>query len=63
MQESTTCLLVTVLLERLHLVITGTIVERVRLQNLGVHTNIIADYQVITGRDTTESILQIMSTI
>ena len=27
----------------------GTIVERVRLQNLGVHTNIIiADYQVIT---------------
>ena len=35
----------------------GTIVERVRLQNLGVHTNIIiADYQVITDRDTTEHI-------
>ncbi len=35
----------------------GTIVERVRLQNLGVHTNIIiADSQVITDRDTTEHI-------
>lgn len=35
----------------------GTIAERVRLQNLGVHTNIIiADYQVITDRDTTEHI-------
>lgn len=36
----------------------GTIAERVRLQNLGVHTNIIiADYQVITDRDTTEHIV------
>lgn len=35
----------------------GTIVERVRLQNEGVKTNIvIADYQVITDRDTTEHI-------
>ena len=35
----------------------GTIRERVRLQNLGVKTNIvIADYQVITDRDTTEHI-------
>ncbi len=35
----------------------GTLVERVRLQNLGVQTNvIIADYQVITDRDTTEHI-------
>lgn len=35
----------------------GTIKERVRLQNEGVHTNIvIADYQVITDRDTTEHI-------
>ena len=35
----------------------GTIKERVRLQNLGVNTNIIiADYQVITDRDTTEHI-------
>ncbi len=35
----------------------GTLVERVRLQNLGVKTNvIIADYQVITDRDTTEHI-------
>lgn len=35
----------------------GTIAERVRLQNLGVKTNIIiADYQVITDRDTTEHI-------
>ncbi len=35
----------------------GTIVERVRLQNLGVNTNIIiADYQVITDRDTTANI-------
>ena len=33
----------------------GTIKERVRLQDLGVNTNIIiADYQVITDRDTTE---------
>ena len=35
----------------------GTIKERVRLQKLGVRTNIvIADYQVITDRDTTEHI-------
>jgi len=35
----------------------GTIVERVRLQELGVNTNIIiADYQVITDRDSTENI-------
>ena len=35
----------------------GTLVERVRLQNVGVKTNIIiADYQVITDRDTTEHI-------
>ncbi len=35
----------------------GTIVERVRLQNAGVRTNVvIADYQVITDRDTTEHI-------
>ncbi len=35
----------------------GTLVERVRLQNMGVNTNIIiADYQVITDRDTTEHI-------
>ena len=35
----------------------GTIKERVRLQDLGVNTNIIiADYQVITDRDTTEHI-------
>ena len=35
----------------------GTLAERVRLQNLGVETNIlIADYQVITDRDTTENI-------
>ncbi len=35
----------------------GTLVERVRLQNLGIKTNvIIADYQVITDRDTTEHI-------
>lgn len=35
----------------------GTIKERVRLQNEGVHTNIvIADYQVITDRDTTGDI-------
>jgi tryptophanyl-tRNA synthetase len=35
----------------------GTIKERVRLQELGVHTNIvIADYQVITDRDTTAHI-------
>lgn len=35
----------------------GTLVERVRLQDLGINTNIIiADYQVITDRDTTEHI-------
>lgn len=35
----------------------GTIKERVRLQNLGVTTNvIIADYQVITDRESTEHI-------
>ena len=35
----------------------GTLVERVRLQDMGVQTNIIiADYQVITDRDTTEHI-------
>lgn len=35
----------------------GTIRERVRLQNMGVNTNIIiADYQAITDRDTTEHI-------
>lgn len=35
----------------------GTLVERVRLQGLGVRTNvIIADYQVITDRDSTEHI-------
>ncbi|MDD6288902.1 MAG: tryptophan--tRNA ligase [Eggerthellales bacterium] len=35
----------------------GTIRERVRLQELGVNTNvIIADYQVITDRDTTANI-------
>ena len=35
----------------------GTLVERVRLQNLGINTNvIIADYQVITDRDTTAHI-------
>ena len=35
----------------------GTLVDRVRLQDMGVHTNIIiADYQVITDRDTTEHI-------
>ena len=35
----------------------GTLVDRVRLQNMGVHTNIIiADYQVITDRDTTANI-------
>lgn len=35
----------------------GTLKERVRLQNEGVHTNIvIADYQVITDRDTTDEI-------
>ncbi|WP_165060679.1 MULTISPECIES: tryptophan--tRNA ligase [unclassified Adlercreutzia] len=35
----------------------GTIVERVRLQNAGIKTNVvIADYQVITDRDTTEHI-------
>lgn len=37
----------------------GTLVERVRLQNLGVQTNvIIADYQVITDRDTTDHIAE-----
>ncbi|BAR04570.1 tryptophan--tRNA ligase [Parascardovia denticolens DSM 10105 = JCM 12538] len=41
---------------RLHLGhLFGSLQERVRLQNLGVHTNIIvADYQVITDRDTTD---------
>ena len=35
----------------------GTLVDRVRLQDMGVRTNvIIADYQVITDRDTTENI-------
>ena len=35
----------------------GTLVERVRLQDMGIRTNvIIADYQVITDRDTTEHI-------
>ena len=35
----------------------GTIIERVNLQNLGVNTNIlIADYQVITDRDTIDYI-------
>ena len=35
----------------------GTIKERIRLQDLGVSTNvIIADYQVITDRDSTEHI-------
>ena len=35
----------------------GMLVERVRLQDLGIKTNIlIADYQVITARDTTEHI-------
>ena len=35
----------------------GTLVERVRLQNLGINTNvIIADYQVITDRDPTKHI-------
>ncbi len=35
----------------------GTIQERVKLQNMGVNTNIIiADYQVITDRDSTENI-------
>ena len=35
----------------------GTLVDRVRLQDMGVATNVvIADYQVITDRDTTEHI-------
>ena len=35
----------------------GTLVDRVRLQEMGVRTNIIiADYQVITDRDTTKNI-------
>lgn len=35
----------------------GTLKGRVELQNLGIHTNVlIADYQVITDRDTTEHI-------
>ena len=35
----------------------GTLIDRVRMQDLGVRTNIvIADYQVITDRDTTEHI-------
>ena len=43
---------------RLHLGhLFGSLQERVRLQNLGVQSNIIiADYQVITDRDTTEHI-------
>ncbi|WP_321970940.1 tryptophan--tRNA ligase [Paratractidigestivibacter sp.] len=35
----------------------GTLVDRVRLQDMGIKTNIvIADYQVITDRDTTKNI-------
>lgn len=35
----------------------GTLVDRVRLQDMGIKTNIvIADYQVITDRDTTQNI-------
>ncbi|WP_455139584.1 tryptophan--tRNA ligase [Thermophilibacter sp.] len=35
----------------------GTLIDRVRMQDMGVRTNIIiADYQVITDRDTTEHI-------
>lgn len=35
----------------------GTLKNRVELQNMGIHTNVlIADYQVITDRDTTEHI-------
>lgn len=35
----------------------GTLVDRVRMQDMGIKTNvIIADYQVITDRDTTEHI-------
>ncbi|MDO4596780.1 MAG: tryptophan--tRNA ligase [Coriobacteriaceae bacterium] len=35
----------------------GTLKSRVELQNMGVHTNVlIADYQVITDRDTTDNI-------
>ena len=35
----------------------GTLVDRVRLQDMGVATNVvIADYQVITDRDTTDNI-------
>ena len=35
----------------------GTLKSRVDLQNMGVHTNVlIADYQVITDRDTTDNI-------
>ena len=35
----------------------GTLAERVRMQDMGVRTNIlIADYQVITDRDTTDNI-------
>lgn len=43
---------------RLHLGhLFGSLMDRVKLQNMGVHTNIIiADYQVITDRDTTEHI-------
>ncbi len=37
----------------------GTLVDRVRLQDMGIKTNvIIADYQVITDRDTTEHIAE-----
>ena len=35
----------------------GTLKSRVELQELGVHTNVlIADYQVITDRDSTDNI-------
>ena len=35
----------------------GTLVDRVRLQDMGIKTNVvIADYQVITDRDTTQNI-------
>ncbi len=35
----------------------GTLIDRVRMQDMGVRTNVlIADYQVITDRDTTEHI-------
>ena len=35
----------------------GTLKSRVELQDMGVHTNVlIADYQVITDRDSTDNI-------